>query len=73
MIEEPAKPNGKQEVAEQSVIDAGQQKRTRIAIGEGKQQSTDRAQDHCQPVAKNHVRETEGTSAGNEHGPARTE
>ena len=44
-----------------------------LLVSESKQQTTDGAQPHGQPIAKNDVYKTEGQGAGNEHAPAGAE
>lgn len=73
VIKEPAEANGEDEVAENGVIDAGEQKRSGMLVGEGKKESTEDAKTHGQPIAEDDVDKTESEGAGQEHGPAGTE
>jgi hypothetical protein len=73
VVEELAEADGEDEVAEKGVIDAGQEERAGMLVGEGEQESADDAESHGKPVAEDDVNEAEGKGAREKHGPAGTE
>ena len=55
MVKEPSEANCKNEVAEEGVVDAGKKQRAGALVGEGKEQATDHAEAHREPVAQDDV------------------
>lgn len=73
MVEELAEADGEDEVAEEGVINAGQEERARMLVGQGKQESADDAESNSKPVAEDDVNKAESKGAGDKHGPAGAE
>jgi len=69
VVEELAEANGEEKVAENGVVQACKQQRTRGLVGEGEQRSPNYAKAYRQPVAKNDVHEAKCQSTGRYHTP----
>jgi hypothetical protein len=59
VVEELTQANRKDEVAEDRVVQTGEKERSGVLVGEGKQETSDDAEDHGKPIAKNNVQEAE--------------
>jgi len=73
VIEELAQTNREEKIAEQGMVQAGEEQGARGLICQGKKESADHAKAYGQPVSEDDVDETEGYRAGEEHAPAAAE
>jgi len=70
VVEKPAQADGKDEIAEDGVVQTGQEQRTGVLVGKRKQETPDNAEDYGQPIAENDVQEPESKGAGQNHSHA---
>ena len=70
MVKELAQSNCEYEVAEQGMVEAGEEKRARVLVSDGKQETPDHAERHSQLVPKNNVDKAKGEGAGQKQQPA---
>ena len=73
VIKELAKADGEDEIAENDVVQAGEQQRTGSLIGEREEKSADHAETHGQPIPENDVNKPKRQRAGEQHAPTATE
>lgn len=73
VIEELAKTDGEQEIAENDVVQASEKQRSGGLIGEGEEEPADHAKAHSQPVPEDDVDKRERQGAGEQHSPTAAE
>ena len=69
MIEEFSEADGEEEIAEEGVLEAGEQQRLGRMVGEGKESAAKDTKTYGKPIAEDDVDEAEGKGAGKDHGP----
>ena len=67
MVKEPTQTDRKDEIAEDGVVETGEEERSGVLVGEGKQETPDDAKDYGEPIAKNDVHEPESKSTSGDH------
>jgi len=67
VVEELTQTDGKDEIAENCVVETREKERAGVLVGEGKQEAPDDAQDHGEPIAKDYVHESESKGTGSNH------
>ena len=70
VVEELTQADGKDEIAEDRVVETREKQRSGVLVGNGKQGTSDDAQDHGEPIAENDVHEPESKSTGQNHNDA---
>lgn len=73
VIEKLAKTDGEDEIAENGVIQAGEQQRAGSLVSEREEKSADHAESHGQRIPENDMDEPERHRAGEQHAPTAAE
>ena len=70
VVKKLAKPNSKDEVAKNGVVNGGEQERAGALVGKREKQPSQTAQTYGKPVAEYDVHKAKGQAAGRNHAPA---